>query len=198
MIKTPPHCYPKVKGLQVWVVFNIATATLSTIEKALRSTSIRYRSDAKASDRCLIDVDQRAFAIWNVVEIECTITTLNNRIQFKPNSQQCGCYTTLRMLLWSLCDELNWNSIATFKSNSILRVHEASAVCSCSYISFWLQSNNSLFTQQCLSNGEVPFFITRRTESKPVQRNTYVYDSRVVECSCDKTLTDLNPFQATG
>ena len=33
------------------------------IAKAIRSTSIRYRSDAKVS-RYLIDIDSRAFAIW--------------------------------------------------------------------------------------------------------------------------------------
>ena len=31
------------------------------------STSIRYRSDTSASDRCLIDVDPTIFAIWVVV-----------------------------------------------------------------------------------------------------------------------------------
>ena len=38
----------------------------SQIAKNIGSMSIRYRSDAKVSDRCLIDVDPTVFAIWAV------------------------------------------------------------------------------------------------------------------------------------
>ena len=34
------------------------------IAKTFRSTSIRHRSDTKASDRCLIDIDPGVFAVW--------------------------------------------------------------------------------------------------------------------------------------
>ena len=37
------------------------------IAKTLRLTSIRHRSDTKVSDRCLMDVYPRVFAIWDVV-----------------------------------------------------------------------------------------------------------------------------------
>ena len=37
---------------------------MTQIAKTLKSTSIRYRSDGKVSDRCLIDVDPMVFAIW--------------------------------------------------------------------------------------------------------------------------------------
>ena len=35
--------------------------------KTLKSTLIRYRSDTFASDQCLISVDQRVFAIWEII-----------------------------------------------------------------------------------------------------------------------------------
>ena len=35
------------------------------IAKALGSTSIRHRSNAKASNRCLINVDPSVFAVWD-------------------------------------------------------------------------------------------------------------------------------------
>ena len=38
---------------------------ITKIAKTLGSTSIRHRSDTKVSDRCLIDVDPRVFAIWD-------------------------------------------------------------------------------------------------------------------------------------
>ena len=37
----------------------------SQIANTLRSTSIKHRSDAKVSDRCLIDVDLRVLSIWD-------------------------------------------------------------------------------------------------------------------------------------
>ena len=36
------------------------------IAKTLKSTSIRHRSDTYASDRCLIGIDPRVFAIWEL------------------------------------------------------------------------------------------------------------------------------------
>ena len=50
----------------------------SQIAKAIRSISVRHRSDTKVSDRCLIDVDTRVFAIWETVSLEkCTHCTAN-------------------------------------------------------------------------------------------------------------------------
>ena len=42
------------------------TIDATQIAKTLGSMSIRYRSDANVSDRYLIDVDPRVFAIWTV------------------------------------------------------------------------------------------------------------------------------------
>ena len=47
------------------------------IAKSLGSTSIRHRSDAFASDRCLIEVDPRLYAIWDEVYKWHTLTTKN-------------------------------------------------------------------------------------------------------------------------
>ena len=47
--------------------------TYTQIAKSLESTSIRHRSDTFASDRCLIDVDPRVFAI-SVLAMVSTLT----------------------------------------------------------------------------------------------------------------------------
>ena len=46
-----------------WKWFSVLPA-LSHIKKIIESISIRHRSDAKVSDRCLIDVDPMVFFIW--------------------------------------------------------------------------------------------------------------------------------------
>ena len=42
----------------------------SQTAKPLESTSIRHRSDAFASDRCLTDIDTKVFAIWDVDDVK--------------------------------------------------------------------------------------------------------------------------------
>ena len=49
--------------------------------KTLGSTSIRHRSDAKASDGCLIDVDPEVFSIWIVVVSLESKTTSKNKCE---------------------------------------------------------------------------------------------------------------------
>ena len=54
----------------LWCIHNcplclLSMITLSQVAKTFGSPSIRNRSDAKVSDRCLIDVDPMASTIWN-------------------------------------------------------------------------------------------------------------------------------------
>ena len=50
---------------KVGIMTSVAFQSPPQRAKALRSMSIRYRSDAKESDRYLIDIDARVFAIWD-------------------------------------------------------------------------------------------------------------------------------------
>ena len=51
----------------------------SQITKTPGSTSIRYRSDTKVSDRYLIDVDPRVFAIWDIAYSKSFLPNLRQR-----------------------------------------------------------------------------------------------------------------------
>ena len=67
----------KANKKTVWILYGVCSVCeinneliwkrwrpTTQIASTLGSTSIRHRSDAKASDRCLFDIDSRAFAIW--------------------------------------------------------------------------------------------------------------------------------------
>ena len=57
-------------------------APYTLISKDFWSISIWHRSDTKVSDRCLIDVDSRVFAIWN--------STLAQRVHHLVTSLEFG------------------------------------------------------------------------------------------------------------
>ena len=61
-----------------WTVYLIFV--LSQMAKILGSTSIRYRSDAKVLDRCLIDVDPIVFAILDLVNGMASEITGNSAV----------------------------------------------------------------------------------------------------------------------
>ena len=48
----------------ITVTLTLSDSAATQITKTLGSTSIRYRSDAKVSDRCLIDVDPMISYVW--------------------------------------------------------------------------------------------------------------------------------------
>ena len=65
------------------------------IAKTLGSTSIRYRSDAKLSDRCVIDVDPMVFAIWaktpKSIELSWRKCTMSCIFNISPQSATYTC-----------------------------------------------------------------------------------------------------------
>ena len=54
------------------------------VAKTLGSTSTRHRSDAKVSDRCLIDVEPRVFIVWEIAHI-CVISKQYQRLCLLQN-----------------------------------------------------------------------------------------------------------------
>ena len=51
----------------IWSMFYLCQPWIPYSKKNIKLASIRHQSDTFMSDRCLIDVDLRVFAVWDVM-----------------------------------------------------------------------------------------------------------------------------------
>ena len=75
-------------------------AACTQITKTLRSTSIRHRSNAKASDRYLIDIDARVFAIWVDIGLDFSIVIYKTLPVLSGLNPTCSSFPNLPTLRW--------------------------------------------------------------------------------------------------
>ena len=91
-------CVAQVDAIDIRQGWLASSKQGTHIAKSLGSTSIRHRFDTYVSDRCLIDVDPRVFAIW-VAALKYIseyfhsgfYKTKTKRIHADPSAYSMGC-----------------------------------------------------------------------------------------------------------